>query len=68
MAMRRATASKGDAIINSLHALMDQLHRRVPGTSQIMLSPSPLFLLPSSFSPLLLSVSSFPSQSRPSPT
>ena len=31
MAMRRSTASKGDAIINSLHALMDQLHRKVPG-------------------------------------
>jgi hypothetical protein len=31
MAMRRATASKGDAIVNSLHALMDQIHRKVPG-------------------------------------
>jgi len=31
MATRRSTAAKGDAIINSLHALMDQLHRKVPG-------------------------------------
>lgn len=31
MAMRRTIASKGDSIINSLHALMDQLHRKVPG-------------------------------------
>ena len=30
MAMRRSIARKGDAIINSLHALMDQLHSKIP--------------------------------------
>lgn len=39
MAMRRATASKGDTMINSLHALLDQLHRRPPGISSLPCLP-----------------------------